>query len=335
MASESELYLKAKLPGCEQALSAEDLSALHGYILQSGLADLQLVQPRLSPCHASLLGKPLPRKPQAVLVDIYGTLLATGLGEVGSTEEVIPSSPAMAAELSLSPAMAPASVSPGYSFPRDFIERLHALVALDHAEARAAGIPWPEVDAIAIFMRVLGLSLVPAARACIAWECLANPCAAMPGAADFLALCRQAGLHLGIVSNAQFYTPLFIQAAFGVDTVALGLDPDLSFWSYRTGRAKPDRFMYDQAAVTLATRGIAAMDALYIGNDALNDCAAAGEAGFMTALFAGDKRSFRPREESPRATENPPDTVASSWDMLAVLAGSATTNEMQRSTPCI
>ncbi|MFH2114849.1 MAG: HAD family hydrolase, partial [Spirochaetota bacterium] len=211
----------------------------------------------------------------------------------------------------------------------------HALIAEDHEKAKAAGLSWPEVDAISVFMRVLGLDLAAAARACVAWECLTNPCAAMPGAVDFLALCRQAGLRLGIVSNAQFYTPLFIRAAFGVDTVVLGLDPDLSFWSYRTGRAKPDRFMYDQAAQALVERGINVADALFVGNDALNDCAVAGEAGFMTALFAGDARSLRPREASRRAAEYPPDTVVSGWDMLAALVTSSTTNGTQRSTPCI
>jgi putative hydrolase of the HAD superfamily len=222
-----------------------------------------------------------------------------------------------------------------YSFPDDFKECLHALIAEDHERAKAVGIPWPEVDAISVFMRVLGLPPQAAAKACVAWECMANPCAAMPGAADFLGLCRQASLPLGIVSNAQFYTPLFIQAAFGVEMAALGLKESLSFWSYRTGRAKPDRFMYDQAAEALAAMDIAVAEVLYVGNDALNDCAAAGEAGFMTALFAGDDRSFRPRESSPRVAATPPDTVVSCWAMLATLVTSVTTDSMQRSTPCI
>jgi putative hydrolase of the HAD superfamily len=323
MALESELYLKTVLPGYEQTLSAEDLSALQGYILKAGLAEVQLVQPPLPRSYEDMLGKPLPRTPRAVLVDVYGTLLATGLGEVAATEEATPDTPA------------PASMTPRYMFPEGFTAGLHAQIAEDHKKARTAGLPWPEVDAISVFMRVLGLDAVGAAKACVAWECLANPCAAMPGAADFLAFCRSAGLPLGIVSNAQFYTPLFIKAAFGLDTASLGLEESLSFWSYRTGRAKPDRFMYDQAAQVLSARGIAPEVALYVGNDALNDCAAAGEAGFMTALFAGDARSFRPRETSLRVAEYPPDTVATSWDMLATLVASSTTNGTQRSTPCI
>jgi putative hydrolase of the HAD superfamily len=333
MALASELYLKSVLPGCEVALSAEELSGLYDYILEAGLARIQPDQPLLHPGLASLLGKPLPRKPRAVLVDIYGTLLATGLGEVGSTEEAIPSTLESTSADRNSVAGYRSRVA--YPFPADFIQRLHALIAEDHGKARAAGIPWPEVDAISVFMRVLRLELPAAAKACVAWECLANPCAAMPGATEFLSRCRQLGLDLGIVSNAQFYTPLFIQAAFGLDTLALGLDPGLSFWSYRTGRAKPDRYMYDQAAMALAERSIPVAEVLYVGNDALNDCAAAGEAGFMTALFAGDARSFRPREDSLRAAACPPDTVVSGWDMLATLAASSAINRTQRSTPCI
>jgi putative hydrolase of the HAD superfamily len=341
MASESELYLEAVLPGCEQALAPEDLAALHGYILQAGLAELQPVQPLLPPVFSDLLGKPLPRKPRAILVDVYGTLLATGLGEVAATEEAQPFTPALSpaapahasasAFASMSTASATALEIPGYRFPEDFTSRLHALIARDHDKAKAAGIPWPEVDAISVFMRLFGLGLAAAAKACVAWECQANPCTAMPGASDFLALCRQAQLPLGIVSNAQFYTPLFIQAAFGVDLATLGFEESLSFWSYRTGKAKPDRFMYDQAAGVLAASGIAVEDALYVGNDALNDCAAAGEAGFMTVLFAGDARSFRPRESSPRVAACPPDTVVSSWAMLAALVPSAKTDTTQRS----
>jgi putative hydrolase of the HAD superfamily len=279
--------------------------------------------------------------PKAILVDVYGTLLATGLGEVAAAEEDTspPLAPTQATKQEPTPEsiseISPEQEKPASMFPEGFAEQLQVLIVQDHAKARAAGIPWPEVDAISVFMRVLGLDPLGAAKACVAWECLANPCAAMPGAMDFLDDCRKASLPLGIVSNAQFYTPLFIRAAFGAAPVDLGFEEDLSFWSYRTGRAKPDRFMYDQAAEALAVRGIVPGEVLYVGNDALNDCAAAGEAGFMTVLFAGDERSFRAREASRRVEEFPPDTVVSSWDMLATLVNSSRTNGNQRSTLCI
>jgi len=87
-------------------------------------------------------------------------------------------------------------------------------------------------------------------------------------------------------------------------------------WSYETGRAKPDRWMFDELARRLAARGVPADRILYVGNDALNDCAAAGEAGLMTALFGGDARSFKPRLDDPRVEASPPSTVCKSWDDL-------------------
>ena len=255
-----------------------------------------------------LVGKALPADPLAVAVDVYGTLLSSFAGEPGPAAEWVSSDDSGA-------------------FPHDMAARLHRIVATDHAEARAKGIPWPEVDGPSVFARALGLDLENGARACVAWECSVNKCRAMPGAAEFLAACRDRAMPLGIVSNAQFYTPLFMEAAFGATLVprealgtlgteldpGLGFDGELAMWSFKTGRAKPDRWMFDELASRLERRGIRRDRILYVGNDALNDCATAGEAGLMTALFAGDSRSFKPRLEDPRVAEWPPGTVAVSW----------------------
>ena len=49
----------------------------------------------------------------------------------------------------------------------------------------------------------------------------------MPGAAETLAALQQRGLLLGIVSNAQFYTPLMIEALLGKPPGELGFLPEL------------------------------------------------------------------------------------------------------------
>jgi len=248
-----------------------------------------------------------------VAADVYGTLLASAVGGIG-----------------------PGAPSDDFwnVFPHDMAERLHMLVVADHERKRAEGIPWPEVDAALIFSQALGLDYEDGARASVAWECTVNRCAAMPGAARFLTACVENGLALGMVSNAQFYTPLFVEEAFGAYLYGdrreaardecegptlrscLGFDPELSLWSYRTGRAKPDRWMFDELARRLAVRGVPADRILFVGNDALNDCAAAGEAGLMTALFCGDARSCLPRTGDPRVIAHPPTTMVSSWDDL-------------------
>jgi len=241
-----------------------------------------------------LLGKALPVQPLAIVVDVYGTLLASANGEVGLGADSIDAE--LAVDLS------------GKAFPRDMADRLRQIVARDHERGRAEGFPWPEVDAPSVFARALRMSLEDGARTCVAWECTMNRCRPMPGASGFVRSCAARGLCMGIVSNAQFYTPLFIEEAFGAD---LGLDPDLVLWSYLCGRAKPDRWMFDELAGRLARRGVPADRVLYVGNDELNDCVPAGEAGMMTALFCGDARSFKPRADDPRV--GLPATVVQSW----------------------
>ena len=55
--------------------------------------------------------------------------------------------------------------------------------------------------------------------------------------------------------------------------------------------------------------GISAAEALYVGNDMLNDITPAHALGFRTALFAGDARSLRLRENDERVAGIEPDLV--------------------------
>jgi putative hydrolase of the HAD superfamily len=58
--------------------------------------------------------------------------------------------------------------------------------------------------------------------------------------------------------------------------------------------------MFKAAAKNLRDMDISAHSVLYIGNDMLNDIYPAKMAGFKTALFAGDARSLRLRENHPK-----------------------------------
>lgn len=275
---------------------------------------------------APLLAAALPRRARAVAVDVYGTLLAAAQSEPGAAGMDEPAAVTVRGDGSAAPA-----------FPPDMKARLRAIVASDHAASRASGLPWPEVDAVSVFSRALGLDAEGAARACVAWECAANPASPLPGARAFLGRCEAAGLPLGIVSNAQFYTPLFIEAAYGAPLygqAGLGFEPDLAFWSFERLRAKPDPYMFRLLAEKLKKRGVEASDACYIGNDALNDCAAASEAGFMTVLFSGDGPSFKPRLGAPGLRTPPADALADSWARVeALIFGSEPVAEPRAGRP--
>lgn len=140
----------------------------------------------------------------------------------------------------------------------------------------------------------------------------------MPGLLPCLAGIRQRGLTLGIVSNAQFYTPELFPALLGRTLEELGFDSELQFYSYQSGEAKPSKALYEQAYDRLSQRGFAVHEVLYMGNDLLNDVLPASQVGFRTALFAGDARSLRMRPDDPRVAGLLPDLVVTELSQLPV-----------------
>jgi putative hydrolase of the HAD superfamily len=126
-------------------------------------------------------------------------------------------------------------------------------------------------------------------------------------------------LAVGIVSNAQFYTPLVLEHLLKRDLKSLGISPEMQVYSYRLGHAKPSPMLFDAARRSLATLDISPRQTLYVGNDMLNDVWAARQAGLQTALFAGDARSLRRRSDDPRCRDLEPDLVITDLGQLAAL----------------
>jgi putative hydrolase of the HAD superfamily len=114
---------------------------------------------------------------------------------------------------------------------------------------------------------------------------------------------------MGIISNAQFYTPLLFQWFLRKELDDLGFNHELLFFSYRFGYAKPSQLLFTMARERLEAWGILPGQVLYVGNDILNDILPAQNTGFHTALFAGDARSLRMREDDPHCTHTRPDLV--------------------------
>lgn len=95
-----------------------------------------------------------------------------------------------------------------------------------------------------------------------------------------------------------------------MDLAAAGFDPDLCAWSCRRREANPSTAMFRAVAGVLADRpGVQANEILYLGNDVRNDIRPAAAVGMMTALFAGDARSMRLRQDDAACQEVRPDAV--------------------------
>jgi putative hydrolase of the HAD superfamily len=78
-------------------------------------------------------------------------------------------------------------------------------------------------------------------------------------------------------------------------------DSELSVYSFKELRAKPDVKLFDKIKTTLTKKyNLNPKDAIFVGNDMLKDVSTAQNSGLGTALFSGDKRSLRIREGDQR-----------------------------------
>jgi putative hydrolase of the HAD superfamily len=246
-----------------------------------------------------------------MLFDVYGTLLLSEAGEIGPTQVTDEISDALQALMQK------------YAIeqtPQSLIGQLHRHIDARHHEARQRGVAFPEVDMVTVWQDVLAAGKASwISDFALEFELIVNPVYPMPGLKDLLAACRTSRLPTGIVSNAQRYTIDVLRWFLGDSLDAWGFNPELLFFSWRCGQAKPGTFMFNQAKAMLAEMDIPAHAVLYVGNDMRNDVLPAQSVGFKTGLFAGDRRSLRRREDDNRCRDLRPDLVVT--DLRQLIAG--------------
>ena len=248
---------------------------------------------------------------RCVLFDLYGTLFISGSGDVTLADQ------------SLFRVQAINRLLKTYGVRRDarsVLDEFLRAIQVRHAELRQKGIDFPEVRIDQIWHKVLQIKGRETVRQfALEYELISNPAYPMPHLANLLSACRQKEKSMGIISNAQFYTPCLFRWFLKAEPEGLGFRSDLIFYSYRYERAKPSPLLFDMAAAKLAAEGIQTSAVLFLGNDMLNDIYPARNAGFQTALFAGDKRSLRLRSEDPRCRDLKPDLVVTDLGQLIQL----------------
>jgi putative hydrolase of the HAD superfamily len=258
-------------------------------------------------------------KVRAILFDVYGTLFISGSGDISVSLNCMSETGESQFEALLKKygisVGGPTSGSTVFKKYRTEIEETHARL-------RGEGIDYPEVEIERVWMSVLGFKNWDfTLRFAVEFESLFNPVWPMPHLRDVIQACVSNELPLGIISNAQFFTPLLFRAFFGILPENMGFEADLIFYSYRFRRAKPSLYLFERARESLEVRGIPALNTLYVGNDMLNDILPARRTGFQTALFAGDRRSLRLREENELCRELRPDIVITDLLDLTPLTG--------------
>ena len=250
---------------------------------------------------------------RAVLFDVYGTLLISGSGEVGTARQSARED-AFAEALQAIGIEPTGPIGPALQYSFDLIEQ-------QHRAGRNRGIEYPEIDITEIWHAVLERlqqeDVIPhnpcqpadLKRLSVEYETRTNPVWPMPDLAECLGGLADAQLPMGIVSNAQFYTRELFAAFLDRSTDDCGFAPDLQIYSYEQGFAKPGASLYRLAVERLSARQIDPAETIYVGNDMLNDITPAQKVGFRTALYAGDSRSLRLREGDPRVDGIRPDII--------------------------
>jgi len=255
---------------------------------------------------------------KAILFDIYGTLLISSSGDIDS-KRILQQNILKALQIT------------GVTIKKQNIQKTADLISMlfveiiknIHKTKKRKKIPYPEVVIQDVWEEVLNHKelqnhiKLPASfkykNIAFVFEILNNPVYPMPGMSRVLKEFSNRIILLGIISNAQFYTPVILNyfiTGFLDDKENVCLfTKDCTFFSYEYLRAKPDQYLFDKAKAKLTHYHIEPENTVYVGNDMRNDIYPAYQAGFRSVLFAGDRRSLRLRKGSKKITQVKPDAV--------------------------
>lgn len=262
---------------------------------------------------------------KAVIFDIYGTLLISSSGDIDQAS--------LSAEN-----MQQAMQAGGFDFDtcdssvcKFLLDQLRNKIDLQHDELRSKGHPFPDVDIFRVWKEMFqeaenaGLIKLSGdeswADTIMVFELLSNRVYPMPGMKEILQWIKGKGIPMGIVSNAQFYTPIimnhFLTGTFITEQQIELFEDDLSVFSFKELRAKPDTSLFSKFIPALKNKyGIQPNETIFVGNDMLKDIVTAKDSGLRTVLFAGDDRSLRIREDDSRVRGYFPDFIIN--DLLQI-----------------
>ena len=252
---------------------------------------------------------------RACMFDIYGTLIISASGDIDQAEF---SSQSLEMALRKAHIEIHAPDAPSrQALLQKLLEDFRREIEKQHSRMNKQGIAHPEIIITDIWRRILkqyhkkhkiGLNKHSDIKIYTFLFELMYP---MPYMQQVLNHLSQSGIPLGIISNAQFYTPMimnhFLNGPMSETTHIRHFEPRLSVYSYQAGRSKPDVYLFHILTERLESHyGIKPEEALFIGNDMYKDIWPASQAGMKTALFAGDRRSLRLRPDHEEIKNLPP-----------------------------
>jgi putative hydrolase of the HAD superfamily len=265
---------------------------------------------------------------KALAFDVYGTILISASGDI---DESVISTDNLKMALDAAGIELVKTLSDPQLVLVEILESFKKAIKCFHQSECTEDRPYPEVDILKIWEDIIidnrnRNQLILNGLLCIkcftfVFEVLSNRIYPMPGLKEVINHLAGKNIPLGIISNAQFYTPVilnfFIHGAISEMEQVPPFDADLTVFSYMHQRSKPDTFLFELLKNQCRQKfGIYADEILFIGNDMFRDIYPAHLAGFKTALFAGDTKSLRLRQDKPELKKITPDYIITDLHQL-------------------
>lgn len=265
---------------------------------------------------------------KAVIFDIYGTLLISASGDIDQASISADNLKTALLESGYELLNHQSSESENLQF---LLGQFVDVIRQHHMKHRDAGRLYPEVDIRLVWEDMIDMALKKKMisktrnsnpdKLTFIFELLSNKVHPMPGMKDILQQLNKNEYHLGIISNAQFYTPVlmnfFLTGKVEEKETIKYFDPALTVFSFIQLNAKPDLTLFKPVLKTLKEKyGVLPEQSVFVGNDVFKDLFPAKELGMKTVLFAGDKRSLRFRKEKKELEGFQPDAIITELNQL-------------------
>jgi putative hydrolase of the HAD superfamily len=280
---------------------------------------------------APTLLKPLYRPDpdvKACVFDVYGTILISASGDI---DESVISADNLRMALDAAGIELTGTSNSHHHVLADMLDAFKNSVVKFHQAESTLERPYPEIDILQIWEQIIREYssrdiLKLNGNLCVkcftfVFEVLSNRIYPMPGMVEVIDHLARKAVPLGIISNAQFYTPVilnfFLNGAISEQEHVPPFDSDLTVFSYQYKRSKPDIYLFELLKTRCREKfGMEAGEILFIGNDMFRDVYPACQAGFKTVLFAGDQKSLRLREDKPELKGITPDYIITDLGQL-------------------
>ena len=177
------------------------------------------------------------------------------------------------------------------------LENLFDEIKKEHLQREKEGVTFPEIIIEdtwkKIFERLNLTENIDFKEFALEYHNLCCDCSIYPNTKKLLLLLKEQNVHLGIISNAQFYTGPELVRLLNIKETEEIFDKKLIFYSCKLGYSKPNQKIFDLLKKELFNLKIKPEETLFVGNDVYKDIDTARKVGFKTCLIENQETKYK------------------------------------------